>query len=165
MQHAFFHHRTSSEFQDTPTKNIYENLLNNDEINFLYGLVNDVKYLNDKNNINAGTAKVTIAGIGAYGGTRDISFKIVSKSMDYNIKFDKNDSMARGKMSTITVPAGTKLPSNAYTLNGKNFKCWCTKPSVEDLFAQTYVNGEKFERKGISILSFGDDVTLYAIWE
>lgn len=125
----------------------------------------DYKIVGYKNNINAGTAKVTIAGIGAYGGTRDISFKIVSKSMDYNIKFDKNDPMARGKMSTITVPAGTKLPSNAYTLNGKNFKCWCTKPSVEDLFAQTYVNGEKFERKGISILSFGDDVTLYAIWE
>lgn len=125
----------------------------------------DFKIVEYKNNVNAGTAKVTIAGIGNYGGTKTVSFKIVSKSMNYKIKFDKNDPLATGKMSSVTIPTGTKLTANAYKLSGKKFKCWCTKPSIDEPFAQTYVNEEKFTKKGFSILSFGDNVTLYAIWE
>lgn len=118
-----------------------------------------------KNNVNKGTAKVILQGIGSFGGTKEVSFKIVAKNMNYKVSFNKNDSSATGKMTPTSLPYGTKLPANTYKLSGKKFKCWCTKPTEDAPFAQTYNNKEAFVRKGLSILSFGDEVTLYAIWE
>ena len=42
--------------------------------------VGDFEIVSYKNNIKKGTAKVTIRGIGNYGGTKTVSFKIVEKS-------------------------------------------------------------------------------------
>ena len=36
-----------------------------------------------KNNIKKGTAKVTLKGIGAFGGTKTLNFKIIDKQGDY----------------------------------------------------------------------------------
>ena len=43
----------------------------------------DFKVVSYTNNTKTGTAKVTIQGIGAYGGTRTLSFKIIAKKGDY----------------------------------------------------------------------------------
>ena len=43
----------------------------------------DFKVISYANNTKTGTAKVTIQGIGTYGGTRTLSFKIIAKKGDY----------------------------------------------------------------------------------
>ena len=43
----------------------------------------DFKVVSYTNNTKTGTAKVTIQGIGSYGGTKTLSFKIIAKKGDY----------------------------------------------------------------------------------
>lgn len=126
----------------------------------------DFEIVGYKDNVNKGTAKVTIKGIGNYGGERQVSFKIVTKTfLNYKINFVKNNPSATGTMKSVTISSGTRLPVNGYKLTGKNLKCWCTEPT-EGEGAKTYKNNEVFVRNFVSsILSFGDEVTLYAIWE
>lgn len=43
----------------------------------------DFKVISYTNNIETGTAKVTLQGIGKCGGTKTLTFKIVAKKGDY----------------------------------------------------------------------------------
>lgn len=75
-----------------------------------------------KNNIKAGTAKVTLHGIGAYGGTKTYSFKIQKKAYLTNrvakITLDKpnlNISIAEKGQRTLTATITPKDPSQKLT--------------------------------------------------
>lgn len=75
-----------------------------------------------KNNIKAGTARVTLRGIGEYGGTKTCSFKIQKKAYLTNhvakIKLDKtklNISLAQKGKSTLTAIITPKDASQQLT--------------------------------------------------
>ena len=65
-----------------------------DDITVKFGKVTlektDYEIVDYSNNVKKGTAKVTIRGIGNYGGEKTVTFKINSKSMNYTIVYDKN---------------------------------------------------------------------------
>lgn len=75
-----------------------------------------------KNNIKAGTAKVTLHGIGEYGGTKTYSFKILKKAYLSNrvasITLDQknlNISLAENKKRTLTATLTPTDPSQKIT--------------------------------------------------
>ncbi len=60
------------------------------------------------NNINRGTAKVTIRGLhngtDLYGGTKQVTFKIVQRRMNYVITYDKNEKILQELMWSKLTP-------------------------------------------------------------
>lgn len=86
----------------------------NKKQNELYGCYEVVEY---KNNIKAGTAKVTLRGIGDYGGTKTYSFKIQKKAYRVNrvkgITLDKT-SLAMRLAEKETRLTATITPVDTY---------------------------------------------------
>ncbi|MBR5565139.1 MAG: InlB B-repeat-containing protein [Roseburia sp.] len=121
----------------------------------------DYEIVGYSNNIKKGTAKVTIRGIGNYGGEKTVTFKINSKSMNYTIIFDKNADDATGTMKVASISAGKNLTANAYKNNGYKFVGWNTQA---DGSGYTYTDKEKFYLQGVMWI-FGSQITLYAQWE
>ena len=80
--------------------------------------------LSYKNNVNAGTATVTITGKGASVGTRSITFKIVPVSISSASISDIPDKMNTGKPLTpkpkVKMGNTTLAESSNYTLSYKN---------------------------------------------
>ncbi len=76
------------------------------------------------NNDKTGQAKVTLVGVGEYGGSKTVSFKIKTKSMDYKLEFvpvsfeDGADTITvTGTMKTLTSKDGKfKLPAATFKL-------------------------------------------------
>lgn len=123
------------------------------------------------NNINKGTAKVTLRGIGNYGGTKTVNFTITAKNMNYTLKYDSNNdyfnplhtyaASATGNMKDSVTAAGGKISSNSYKRTAYVFDGWNTKP---DGTGASYTNAEKFELKeGMRL--YGTKITLYAQWK
>ena len=121
----------------------------------------DYEIVSYSNNIKKGTAKVTIRGIGNYGGEKTVTFKINSKSMNYTIIFDKNAETATGTMKVASISAGKNLTANAYKNKGYKFVGWNTQA---DGSGYTYTDKEKFYLQG-AMWIFGSQITLYAQWE
>ena len=121
----------------------------------------DYEIVGYSNNVKKGTAKVTIRGIGNYGGEKTATFKINSKSMNYTIIFDKNADEATGTMKAASISAGKKLTANAYKYNGYKFLEWNTKA---DGSGYAYTDKEAFYLNG-AMWIFGSQITLYAQWE
>lgn len=121
----------------------------------------DYEIVGYSNNVKKGTAKITIRGIGNYGGEKTVSFKINSKSMNYTIIFDKNAETATGTMKVASISAGKNLTANAYKNNGYKFVGWNTQA---DGSGYTYTDKEKFYFQG-AMWIFGRQITLYAQWE
>ena len=55
------------------------------------------------NNAAAGTGKVTIRGIGNYGGTKTVNFKINAKSINYNIAYNNNADAAKALVTDALI--------------------------------------------------------------
>ncbi len=119
------------------------------------------------NNINKGTAKFTIRGLGDYGGTKEVSFKILSKPLSFKITYDKNNPAALGTVKTGTVAEGGKLAANSYKMTGYAFAGWSNKNGGEA------AGGELYSSKGIFAPThemineaggYGGSITLYAQW-
>ncbi len=121
----------------------------------------DYEIVGYSNNVKKGTAKVTIRGIGNYGGEKTVTFKINSKSMNYTIVYDKNAEDATGTMKASSLSAGKPLSANTYKRTGYTFVGWNTKA---DGSGEAYSNKEAFYLKGFMWI-FGRNVTLYAQWE
>lgn len=136
----------------------------------------DVEIVGYENNIRKGTAKVTLHGIynegKGYGGYKTVTFKILSKSMNYTIYYDKNNSAATGTMKPSVIASGAKLSANKYVCTGMTFDYWSTSPNDDDGHdaengiihysdKSAYIdNSSLFDR-----LIYGKKVTLYAHWK
>ncbi len=122
----------------------------------------DYKIAGYKNNINKGTAKVIIQGLKNYGGTKEVSFKIVSKTLNHTIRLHNNDGSGKDIVKAISIPSGTMLPVNTFKVTGKKFIGWNTRA---DGSGTAYSDREAIVRSYLSILIFGDTMDLYAQWE
>ena len=73
----------------------------------------DYEIISYTNNINKGKAKVTVRGVGDYGGIKTASFTISNKSMYYMISFNGNGATS-GSMKDLQIKYGNsyKLTKN-----------------------------------------------------
>ena len=133
----------------------------------------DYEIIGYSKNTAKGTATVTLHGLGNYGGTKKVNFKITTKSMLYTIKYNNNNSymtsvkpfapLATGTMKYSNIVSGTKITSNSFMRAGYTFSGWNTQP---DGTGKSYTDQEEFSLKEspYSIASYGIEVTLYAQW-
>lgn len=121
----------------------------------------DYQIVGFSDNIAKGTGKITIRGIGNYGGQRTINFKISTKTMNYTVTYEKNAQEATGKMNTSVITVGSKLAANTYKRKGYVFAGWNTR---QDGMGETYSDKEAFYLKN-TIEVYGRKVTLYAQWK
>lgn len=89
----------------------------------------DYEIVSYNNNCNKGTAKVTIRGVGRYGGERTASFSILSKPASVTISFNANRANG-GTMANMSIAAKKTctLSANKYKRTGCVFAGWNTKP-------------------------------------
>lgn len=89
----------------------------------------DYEIISYNNNINKGTAKVTIRGVGRYGGEKTGSFRILSKPAGVTVSFNANRANG-GTMTDMTITVGKSylLNANKYKRKGCDFAGWNTKP-------------------------------------
>ena len=86
------------------------------------------KVVSVTNNEKPGTAKVTIALSGEYGGTKTFNFKIDKKSMDYRVEFAvgvvPTGATVTGKTAAMTSKTSTfkSLPTSGFTVSKKEGK-------------------------------------------
>lgn len=113
-------------------------------------------------NVKKGTAKVTLRGIGKYGGTKTATFKILDRTMGYTIVFDGNGNTG-GSMARQVIPssAGKKLSANKFKKTGYRLAGWSTDPEGSE---EIYADKEMFPGTKGSYLC-GTTVILYAQWE
>ncbi len=83
-----------------------------------------------ENNINKGVGRITIKGVGNYGGTKTVNFNIVMKPMGYTVVFNGNGSTS-GAMTAQTIAAGKQAPltANKFARTGFTFAGWTTEPN------------------------------------
>jgi len=126
-------------------------------------LVGGVDYIIEypTENTKTGSGIIRIRGIGNYGGYKDVKFSIVSKTMNYAVKYLKNAEDATGVMKDATISAGEKLAACKYTRTGYTFAGWNTKADGSGV---SYSDKEIFRIKN-AFQSFGVGITLYAQWE
>lgn len=122
----------------------------------------DFEIIGYKNNVDRGTAKVTIRGLGNYGGTKEVGFKIVSKTLNHTVRLHNNDGSGKDVVREINIPSGTMLPVNTFKVAGKKFAGWNTEA---DGSGKAYSDREAIVRNYLSMLIFGDTLDLYAQWE
>lgn len=87
----------------------------------------DYDIISYTNNLNKGSASVTIKGKGNYGGTRTIKFTITTRTMNFTIHFDKNNASATGTMKDMSINKSTKLTKYAFKRTGYSFVGWNTE--------------------------------------
>lgn len=121
----------------------------------------DYEIVGYSNNVNKGTGKVIIRGIGNYGGVKTISFKINNRTMNYTISYDKNAADAAGTMKDSSTAVGKALTANAYKRTGYVFVGWNTQA---DGSGESYANKEAFYLKNGDKV-YGSKITLYAQWK
>ena len=133
-----------------------KHVLSTDEYEIIPGSYTD--------NLNKGTASLTIRGLGSYGGTRKVTFKIVDRTMSINVVYDPNNDQATGSVNPNTISDGKKFAKNSYKLNGYAFVGWNTK---EDGTGLSFAANEVFKSTGELIASaggYGGTLRLYAQW-
>ncbi|MBQ6462324.1 MAG: InlB B-repeat-containing protein [Pseudobutyrivibrio sp.] len=100
------------------------------------------KVVSVTNNEKPGTAKVTIALSGEYGGTKTFNFKIDKKSMDYRVEFAVGSvptgATVTGKTAAMTSKTSTfkSLPTSGFTVSKKEGKT-TTKYAFAGWFTDT----------------------------
>ncbi|MBO4680185.1 MAG: InlB B-repeat-containing protein [Lachnospiraceae bacterium] len=133
----------------------------------------DYEIVSYSNNINKGTAKVTIKGVGNYGGEKTVNFTIAVRSKNYVIVFSGNGSTS-GSMKDMTVTPGKNysLSVNAFKRNYYTFAGWNTKPDGSGTDYTMYVSKKDplFANYGVenfinvSEEEAGKTLVLYAQW-
>ncbi len=110
------------------------------------------------NNTKKGTATVTIRGIGNFGGTKTVKFKIVQRSFGGAVRFYGSDATS-GTMKDQLIYKDTRLRKNTYTKTGYTFKGWAVYP------------GGPVEYANLDVFTYNRDtmagrlIRLYAVWE
>ena len=117
----------------------------------------DFRIVSCENNINKGTATITLRGVGSFGGIKKATFKIVQKAVNNTVVFDKNASNAKGTMKNKVGSKSIALTKNAFTRTGYTFDGWNTE---SDGSGKSYADKESYEFD-----SYGNVVTLYAQWK
>lgn len=110
-----------------------------------------------ENNIDKGTAYVTIRGIGMYGGTKRVKFTINQKTMAQTIHFNPNGATS-GTMKDMKISKDTALIKNAFKKTGYTFKGWSESPDGPAEYADKQIFRYDSGRAGTVTV-------LYAIWE
>lgn len=105
---------------------------------------------------------IDLQGVGNYGGTKRVAYQFKSRSMNYQIIYDKNAEGVTGTMKNSSIPYGGKLRENTYKKVGYAFTGWSTTPDG--------ISGKTFANKGtyLPIIDrpvFGSEVILYAQWK
>lgn len=121
------------------------------------------------NNQHKGTATVILKGIGNYGGTKKVKFKIKSKSLNYSITYDANDEYmsyapkATGTMKQSNIASFGRLAANTFKRNGYMFNGWNTSP---DGTGVSYADKSLFlfTKPDYSVMTYGNSIKLYAQW-
>lgn len=129
----------------------------------------DYKIVSYTNNMNKGTAKLTVKGVGSYGGTKTVNFTIANKTMDCIISFNANGATS-GSMKDMKIKYGTDytLTKNTYKKDGYDFKGWNTEYDGTGVDAQGNAILYEDEAKNpisISKNDIGKIIILYAQWE
>ncbi len=121
----------------------------------------DYEIISYNNNINKGTGKLTIRGIGQYGGTRVATFAIAARTTSYSIVFYGNGATG-GTMANQLVAPGkvANLTANKYTRTNYLFDGWTTNP---DGTGDRYKNLAEI-RCNAQLGNSGEVLYLYANW-
>lgn len=128
------------------------------------------------NNVNKGTASLTIKGLGNYGGTRVVKFRIIDKTMNYTIRYDNNNAwmninkpyaaQATGATRDSSIAEGGRLAGCSFKRAGYSFAGWGTSPNGGHIFGTS--NGLVFslvsEINSYPTKEYGREITLYAQW-
>lgn len=124
----------------------------------------DYEIVSYTNNVKKGTAKVTLRGIGDYGGTKTVTFRILDRTMGYTVIFDGNGATG-GNMNAQVIASseGKSLTRNRYTREGYRFLGWSTDKDA-GTGEVMYKDGAAFPGMGSGYV-YGDKITLYAQWE
>lgn len=129
----------------------------------------DYEIVSYSNNHNKGTAKVTIRGVGNYGGTKTVNFTIANKSMSYIISFNANGATS-GTMKDMQIKYGKSytLTKNAYKKQGYDFVGWNTESdgSGKDTLGNVILYKD-MEQDPVVVgkNDMGRTLILYAQWE
>lgn len=122
----------------------------------------DYEIVSYADNKNKGTAKVTVRGVGDYGGTKTADFKIETKPMYCVLSFHPNGA-STGTMKDMKLTAGKDytLTDNKYKRPAYIFTGWNTEPDG---------TGTKVLNKADSPFTVtqqdeGRIIVLYAQWE
>ncbi|MBQ0028711.1 MAG: InlB B-repeat-containing protein [Lachnospiraceae bacterium] len=108
-------------------------------------------------NTGRGTGIMTIHGLGAYCGYKNVTFKINARSLFYIIEYKSNSDSATGAMANQNVIIkGTKLTAVKYKYPGYEFTGWNTEA---DGSGDSYANAQE-----LGIIYPGAKLTLYAQW-
>lgn len=120
----------------------------------------DYEIVSYENNVSKGTAKLTIKGVGDYGGTKTVSFTIAAKTMNYVIIFNGNGSTG-GSVSNQTLATGksASLSVNRYTRKSYVFAGWNTESDGSGTY---YQDKQTVTNDGSKA---GVNLVLYAQWE
>ncbi|WP_027216597.1 InlB B-repeat-containing protein [Butyrivibrio fibrisolvens] len=120
----------------------------------------DYEIVSYENNVSKGTAKLTIKGVGDYGGTKTVSFTIAAKTMNYVIIFNGNGSTG-GSVSNQTLATGksASLSANRYTRKSYVFAGWNTESDGSGTY---YQDKQTVTNDGSKA---GVNLVLYAQWE
>ena len=113
----------------------------------------DYQIVSYVNNVNTGTATLTIKGIGSYGGTKSQTFKIQALPVNATVIYNPN-GLVKGTMKNQPINGDQlTLSSNLYIRNGYTFLGWSTKDS-----------GPVVYKDGATIVSPKNTLILYAVW-
>lgn len=129
----------------------------------------DYEIVSYTNNINKGNAKITVKGVGNYGGSKTVNFTIANKSMYYMISFNGNGATT-GSMKDMRIQYGKSyaLTKNTYKKRGYTFMGWNTESDGSGTDAEGKVI--LYEDKAQNPITIGKDeigktLILYAQWE
>ena len=146
---------TPKEFTGKPITLTKNDIVLKDKNNVLFGNCFDIISYN--NNIKKGKATVVIKGKGIYGGTKEVRFEIIDKSMNLRIIYDGNGANS-GSMKTQSISSNTNLSSNSFKKNGYTFEGWSTTRNGEVAYKDKDLYTYKSEDASKTI-------TLYAVWK
>ncbi len=104
---------------------------------------------------------IDLQGVGNYGGAKRVNYQFKSRSMNYQIIYNKNAEGVTGTMKNSSISFGGKLAKNTYKRSSYTFGGWSTKS--DGAGGKLYANEERFmpiwERP-----VYGSEITLYAQW-
>ncbi len=117
----------------------------------------DYDIVSYENNVLKGTATVVIRGKGNYGGIKNATFKIKSRSFGITIRFDGNGATS-GSMKDQLIYKNTALTKKAFVRKGYAFEGWSLTPGGDVKYTdrQVYV---------YDIKDAGEIIVLYAKWK
>lgn len=119
----------------------------------------DYEIVSYENNIKKGSAKLTIKGVGDYGGTKTVSFTIAARTLNYVIIYNGNGSTG-GAVSNQTIASGktVALNVNRYTRKSYVFAGWNTESDGSGTY---YQDRQAVTNDGSMA---GVNLVLYAQW-